>query len=550
MDVKLNCNIAKKCNSCQLNNLSYNDQLKFKQSKCRKFLGSFSKIEPIIGMETPYAYRNKAQAVFKVERDKSIRWGLYKSTTNSVVVTKSCKLHTKHSNEIFDTLCKLFKSFKISVYNPYKGTGFIKSVVIREGFSTKECMVILNGADAIFPAKKTFVSALLKKHPYITTVVTTVNKDRKKLFIGKTQDILHGDGYITDVLCGKTFIISPQSFYQINPVQTQKLYEKAIELADLDGTQTVLDSYCGVGTIGICLCDKVKKVLAVESNEDAIKDARKNAKLNNITNVDFVCADAKDYIRSLKDDNVNIDVAIVDPPRSGCSKEFLHCIIDMNVKKIVYVSCNVETQSRDLKLLKSNGYKVMHIQPVDMFPHTNHVESIALLTKDDVTIRVAKDSDAQNIAQLMSYVYEKLEDKSTFVCDDLAFVKKHLNKNGFGVVACNENGEIVGSFILRFPHHDDDNLGKDINLSSKELQRVVHMESAVVHPSYRGKALQRKMLSYAEKLIDKEKYNILLATVSPKNLPSCKTFEQSAYKCVMTKEKYGGMMRNIYMKKL
>ena len=381
MDVNLNCKIAKKCNSCQLNNLSYEEQLKFKFNKCIKFLGSYNRIEPVIAMENPFSYRNKAQAVFKRERDKSISWGLYKSTTNTLVKTRECKLHTKHSNEIFNTLCALFKSFKIAPFDPFKGTGFIKSVVIREGFASGEVMVIINGADPIFPAKKTFVSALIKKHPYITTVVTTVNKDRRKLFTGKTQDVLFGDGYIKDTLCDKTFIISPQSFYQINPVQTKKLYEKAIELAQLNGTQTVLDAYCGVGTIGICACDKAKKVYAVESVKDAIIDAKKNAKINKISNIDFVCADAKDYIETLKNENVNIDVAFVDPPRAGCSKEFLNSVIDMQIKTLVYISCNIETQSRDLHLLKQNGYKVEHIQPVDMFPHTNHIECIALIKK-------------------------------------------------------------------------------------------------------------------------------------------------------------------------
>ena len=381
MDVNLNCKIAKKCNSCQLNNLSYEEQLKFKFNKCIKYLGSYNRIEPVIAMENPFSYRNKAQAVFKRERDKSISWGLYKSTTNTLVKTRECKLHTKHSNEIFNTLCALFKSFKIAPFDPFKGTGFIKSVVIREGFTSGEVMVIINGADPIFPAKKTFVSALIKKHPYITTVVTTVNKDRRKLFTGKTQDVLFGDGYIKDTLCDKTFIISPQSFYQINPVQTKKLYEKAIELANLNGTQTVLDAYCGVGTIGICACDKAKKVYAVESVKDAIIDAKKNAKINKISNINFVCADAKDYIETLKSENVNIDVAFVDPPRAGCSKEFLNSVIDMQIKTLVYISCNIETQSRDLHLLKQNGYKVEHIQPVDMFPHTNHIECIALIKK-------------------------------------------------------------------------------------------------------------------------------------------------------------------------
>ncbi|MBR2715218.1 MAG: 23S rRNA (uracil(1939)-C(5))-methyltransferase RlmD, partial [Ruminococcus sp.] len=364
MDKFLNCDVAKKCSSCQLNNLSFLEQLKLKQKKCHTFLGSFNKIDDIISMNTPFHYRNKAQAVFKRERNKSISWGLYKSKTNTIVRVKECKLHTKHSNEIFNTLCVLFKSFKIAPYDPFRASGFIKSVVIREGFKSGEVMVILNGADPVFPAKKTFVSALLKKHPYITTVVTTVNKDPKKLFIGKTQDILFGDGYIKDTLCGKTFIISPQSFYQINPIQTEKLYSKAIELALLDGTQTVFDSYCGVGTIGICAADKAKHVISVESNKDAIIDAKKNAKINNTKNIDFYCADAKDFIKELNDEKVKVDVAFLDPPRAGCSKEFLQSLMSMNIKTVVYISCNVETQSRDLRVLRNGGYKVKSITPV------------------------------------------------------------------------------------------------------------------------------------------------------------------------------------------
>ncbi len=382
MELSLNCKVAKKCNSCQLNNLTYEKQLKYKHNNCKKFLSSFALVEPVIGMKTPFYYRNKAQAVFKRERDKSISWGLYKSTTNTIVKTNKCKLHTNVANEIFDTLCALFKSFKISVYDPFKGTGFIKSAVVREGFNSKEVMVILNAADSLFPAKKTFVSALLKKHPYITTVVTTINKDKRKLFIGKTQDVLFGNGYIKDTLCGKTFIISPQSFYQINPIQTEKLYKKAIELADLNDTKTVLDSYCGVGTIGICASEKAKTVLSVESNKDAITDAKKNAKINGVKNISFTCADAKDYIAFLKDEGTKIDVAFVDPPRMGCSRDFLCSLVSMDIKQVIYISCNVQTQARDIKILKNHGYEVKHIQPVDMFPHTNHTECIVKLQKE------------------------------------------------------------------------------------------------------------------------------------------------------------------------
>lgn len=377
----LNCNVAKKCNSCQLNNLSCEQQLIYKENKCKKYLKKFGTILPIIGMENPFSYRNKAQAVYKTNHDKTVVWGLYKSTTKTIVTTRYCKLHTTVANEIFNTLCSLFKSFKIIPYDPYTGKGYLKSVVIRQGKNSGEIMVIINGVDSIFPAKKTFVSALVKKHPDITTIVTTINKDKKKLFIGKTADVLYGQGKINDTLLDKNFVISPQSFYQINPVQTEKLYSVAIDFASLTGQQIVLDSYCGVGTIGICASDKAKHVLAVESNKDSIKDARENAKLNNVENIEFVCADATDYINSLKDSDKKIDVVFADPPRAGCSKEFLKAITDMQIPKIIYVSCNVETQSRDLAYLTKYGYKAEKIQPVDMFPHTNHVECVVALSR-------------------------------------------------------------------------------------------------------------------------------------------------------------------------
>lgn len=377
----LNCNAAKKCNSCHLNNLNYEDQLKYKQNKCKRYLGSLCHIDPIVKMDNPFFYRNKAQAVFKAGKDKKIYSGIYKSTTNSPVLTKSCILQTKRTNDVIQTLCCLFKSFKISIYNPYTGKGWLKSVVIREGFNTGEMMVVINGADPIFPAKKTFVSALLSKHKYITTIVTTVNHEKTKLVTGNTHSILYGDGYIKDTLCDKTFLVSPNSFYQINPIQTEKLYKTAIKYAQLDKSKVVLDAYCGVGTIGICASNSAKYVYAVESNKTAVKDAKKNARLNHIDNIEFFADDAKNFIHSLISEKINIDVAFIDPPRAGCSSDFLKSLVKLKVPTIVYISCNVETQSRDVRLLIKNGYKILKCQPFDMFPHTNHVESVVLMTR-------------------------------------------------------------------------------------------------------------------------------------------------------------------------
>lgn len=373
-----NCKSFRACSSCRLFNLSYEDQLKLKQKNCVKKLSPFCKVGSITPSPCPVRYRNKAQFVFK-KSGKQIRYGIYKSATHTPALTEDCLICTERANEVAAALCKLFASFKLSPYDFYKGTGYIKSVTVREAFSTGELMVILSGADPVFPAKRTFISALLKRCPYITTVVLCVNKSEDKLFVGETKEVLFGEGYITDVLCEKKFLISPQSFYQINSAQCERLYHKAIELADLSKNEIVLDAYAGVGTIGICACDKAKKVYSVEQNPQAVKDAKKNASLNHIDNIDFVCADSKDYIRQLKEDHITIDTAFIDPPRAGCSASFLNTLAKIKPDKIIYISCNIETQARDIRILENKGYKAQICCPYDMFPNTGHVESVVRL---------------------------------------------------------------------------------------------------------------------------------------------------------------------------
>lgn len=373
-DIFLNCEASKKCNACQLNNLSYKEQLNFKQKKVEKNIGGFCSILPIIPMETPFSYRNNSQMLYKVDKNKDYQCGIYKSKTKSITSVSGCKLQTARQNEIFNVLSSLLKSFKIKPFDFHKNTGWLKSVIIREGFNSKEIMVVLVGATRDYSIKNTFVTALLKKCPYITTIVTTYN-EKDILLPGEVSNVLYGNGYITDSILDNDFIISPNSFFQINPIQTEKLYSKAIELAKLKSNDRVLDAYCGVGTISIIASKYAKEVYGVEINENAIIDANKNKELNNITNVSFVASDVKEYIKELKD----IDVAFLDPPRSGCQKEFLESLVNISPKKIVYISCNVETQKEDIAYL-SSYYKINKSQPVDMFPHTNHVENIILLT--------------------------------------------------------------------------------------------------------------------------------------------------------------------------
>lgn len=380
---KLDCRSFRSCSACGLSNLCFEDQLHFKQKKCEKALASLCKVETITPSPSFLRYRNKAQFVFR-KSGKEIRYGIYKAKSHTPALTDDCLICTVRANEIAATLCKLFASFKVSPYDFYKETGYLKSVTIREAFATGEVMVILSGASPVFPAKRTFLSALLKRCPYITTVVLCVNKSTDKLFVGETKEVLYGEGTITDILCGRKFLISPQSFYQINSAQCERLYHKTIELAEPSGDDAVLDAYAGVGTIGICACDKAKKILSVEQNPQAVKDAKKNASLNHIDNIDFVCADSKDYLKELKTHNVPIDVAFIDPPRAGCSASFLNTLAKMKPKKIIYISCNIETQSRDIRVLMNKGYRAETCYPFDMFPNTGHVESVVRLIRSDI----------------------------------------------------------------------------------------------------------------------------------------------------------------------
>jgi 23S rRNA (uracil1939-C5)-methyltransferase len=327
-------------------------------------------------------YRNKAQFVYKREGKRLVS-GLYKSATHSVMAADHCAICTENANTITAALSKLFSSFKVMPYDPYTERGWLKSVVIREAVSTGEVMAVINGADHIFPAKRTFTTALQKACPMLTTAVITVNRDRTKLFTGKQSEILFGSGTITDILCGEKFLISPTSFYQINHDQTEQLYQKALALAELSGNEIVLDAYCGIGTIGIIAARRAKFVHAVELNPAAIADAKRNAKRNGIDNIRFTAADSKDYAKKLTEKGARVDVAFIDPPRAGCTASFLNSLARLSPDKIVYISCNPETQARDLRILSRLGYQAKNCYPFDMFPHANHTESVVLLTKKD-----------------------------------------------------------------------------------------------------------------------------------------------------------------------
>lgn len=374
------CPHRKKCGGCQLQNLPYEKQLSFKQVKVIKLLGRYHHVREIIGMENPYHYRNKVQAAF-AERRGQIISGVYQSSTHNIVPVDSCLIEDQKADEIIVTIRKLLKSFKLKAFDDVSMKGFLRHVLIKRGFSSGEIMVVLVTSVLDFPKQSQFVNALLSRHPEITTIVQNINNRRTSLVLGEQSRVLYGNGYIEEDLCGFRFRISPKAFYQINPIQTEVLYKTAIEFASLTGNETVLDAYCGTGTIGIFASKDAKKVIGVELNPDAIADAKINAGLNNVENIEFFCGDAGKFMVEAADCGAEYDVVIMDPPRAGASLEFLRSLVALSPQKIVYISCNPETQARDLSYLTRKGYKVKRIQPVDMFPHTEHVETVALLDK-------------------------------------------------------------------------------------------------------------------------------------------------------------------------
>ena len=378
------CPYYKKCGGCQLQNLDYPQQLSYKQHLVEKLLRGYGPVQPIIGMENPLHYRNKVSAAFSTDRNGRTISGVYQSSTHRIVPVDRCMIEDQIADEIIVTIRKLLKSFRIEPYNEYREYGLLRHVLIKRGFATGEVMVVLVTASPIFPAKNRFVQALREKHPEIVTVVQNINSGFTSMVLGEQEKILYGKGYIEDILCGCRFRISAKSFYQINPVQTQRLYSSAISLAELTGNETVLDAYCGIGTIGLIASSKAGQVIGVELNRDAVRDAISNAKCNQIQNIRFFCDDAGDFMVQMAQNRQKVDVVFMDPPRAGSDEAFLQSVAKLRPEKVVYISCNPETLARDLKSITRKGYQVKHIQPVDMFPFTSHVETVVSLSKGEI----------------------------------------------------------------------------------------------------------------------------------------------------------------------
>ncbi|MGM0806729.1 MAG: 23S rRNA (uracil(1939)-C(5))-methyltransferase RlmD [Bacillota bacterium] len=378
------CPIYKWCGGCQLQHLSYEGQLEYKRKLVEDVLTRIGKIDDVpvlstLGMgEEPWRYRNKAQVPVG-ERNGRIITGFYQKRSHEIVEMDSCIITGDTNDDAVQAVKEIVNQYNISAYNEEKHKGVLRHIIARYGKTTGDLMIVLvtNGQD--LPQRKKIVEDIRKALPEIKSIVQNVNSKRTNVIFGEETRVLWGAEYIYDFIGDIKFAISARSFYQINPDQTKVLYDQALHYAELNGDETVIDAYCGIGTISLFLAQKAKKVYGVEIVPEAIEDARRNAELNNIHNAEFAVGKSEDVIPEWKKQGVTPDVIVVDPPRKGCDEELLKTIIEMKPNRVVYVSCNPATLARDLRILEDGGFKTVEVQPVDMFPQTTHVEAVALL---------------------------------------------------------------------------------------------------------------------------------------------------------------------------
>ena len=372
------CEVFGKCGGCDLQHINYESQLDYKTDNVRntlkKALGYDVEVEQTIGMGIPYNYRNKAQ--YPVVENKI---GFFAGRTHALIENEKCYIQNTISDKLAKDAFKILRKYNISSYDEKSGKGCIRHIITRIGINTGELMLILVTNEKSIKHKNEIVSELTKEYPMLKSIIQNINSQNTNVILGNECITLYGDGYITDILGEHKFKISPLSFYQVNPVQTEVLYNIAKEYANLNGTETVFDLYSGIGTISIFISDSAKKVYGVEVVGPAVNDAKENAEINEIRNVEFIQGEAEVIVPKMYERGQKADVVFVDPPRKGCDEKLLETIKKMRAKKVVYISCNPATLARDLRYLTDNGYEIRKVQPVDMFPQTSHVETCVLL---------------------------------------------------------------------------------------------------------------------------------------------------------------------------
>ena len=379
------CPVFESCGGCAVQHMTYEAQLEFKRDTVLQNLKRIGGLENVkvhdtMGMSTPFSYRNKVQYPVGMEKNE-VKIGFYENRSHNIIDSSNCDIQPEESNVIRDLVRDFCKSNKISIYDEKTGKGLLRHVMVRKGFKTNELMVVLVINGQKFPGYEKLVSILCGRYENIKSIMLNINTRNTNIILGERNICLYGQDFISDYIGKYKFNISPLSFFQVNPVQTEVLYGKALEYAQLTGNESVFDLYCGIGTISLFLSGKAKKVIGVEVVPDAIADAQKNAELNNITNTQFIVGEAEVVIPKLYAEGIRADVVVVDPPRKGCDEALLNTLVEMKPQRIVYVSCNPSTLARDLKYLSGHGFEVREVQPVDMFPWTGHVEAIILMTR-------------------------------------------------------------------------------------------------------------------------------------------------------------------------
>ena len=427
--VEPKCAFARRCGGCQIQEMSYDRQLVFKDQKIRgnlERIGGFTKdqidtvMQPVVGMEHPFGYRNKAQFPFGTDKEGNPITGFYAGRTHDIIANTDCALGVEQNKEILEIILQYMRENKIKSYDEKTGKGLIRHALIRYGFKTKEIMVclVINGKK--LPKAERLIEKLIQIEG-MTSITISPNTRRDNVIMGDSYEILWGQGYITDYIGNVKYQISPLSFYQVNPVQTEKLYGLALEYADLKGDETVWDLYCGIGTISLFLAQKAKQVYGVEIVPQAIDDAKENAKINAIDNAEFFVGKAEEvlpeyyaeYEREHNGETAHADVIVVDPPRKGCDETLLETIVKMQPEKVVYVSCDSATLARDLKYLCANGYEIRMCRGVDQFPQSVHVETVVLLSqqKPDDTIEIDLDLDELDATSAeLKATYQEIKD--------------------------------------------------------------------------------------------------------------------------------------------
>ena len=382
------CAIYKRCGGCKLQHASYKAQLDFKWDRVKDCVSKIGKLDPSIvkyplGMENPWRYRNKVQLPIGLINGE-VKIGFFAPRSHDIIDMESCLIQDEIGDKVVKLTREWIEKFNIRPYNvdgEYDEKGIVRHIMIRRGFTTNEVMVVLVTNGEKLPHKEEFVDLMVKNIPGIKSVIQNINLKKTNVILGLESKTLWGEDTISDYIGDFRFNISPLSFFQVNPTQTEVLYGKALEYANLTGNEEVFDAYCGTGTITLFLSQKAKKVYGVEIIPQAIDNAWINAKENKVENVEFFVGESEVVIPDLINKGVKADVVVVDPPRKGCDKKLLDAITNINAKKIVYVSCDPSTLGRDLKVLEENGYKTLEVQPVDMFPNTAHIENVALLIK-------------------------------------------------------------------------------------------------------------------------------------------------------------------------